>query len=444
MKKTGIVAMVVMMACLVMCGCASEREKVGFGENGTLTGTEELPDLMERLELSDYLAYAALNNPGLKAAFEHWRAAIEEVPQAKSLPDPKITYGNFIKGVETKVGPQRQKFGIMQSFPWFGTLKARTELAGAKAKAAMKQYQAVKLKLFWQVKASFAEYAYLAEAIGITRENLQLLQHFEEVARSKYITNIGTHPDLLHAQIQLANMENVLETLEAFREPVVARLNAALNRPPTAHLAWPERGEFREVHFDISDVMALLIAKNPELGSLEWEIEAAKKKIELAKKRFYPDIGTGIEWIRSGGKDPVILLFSMVLPLWRESYKAGERQAQAEMREVTYQKLDIQNTILAKAVEVLYDYEVAVREIHLYADTLIPKAEELVRTSEIAYKVGTMDFLSLIESQQMLLRYQLGYERALADYQQKLAELEMLAGGELGEAASSEEQKENN
>jgi len=58
MKKTGIVAMVVMMACLVMCGCASKRGKVGFGENGTLTGTEGLPDLMERLELSDYLAYA--------------------------------------------------------------------------------------------------------------------------------------------------------------------------------------------------------------------------------------------------------------------------------------------------------------------------------------------------------------------------------------------------
>jgi len=436
MKKTGTVATVVVMACLVISGCASQEAGIY-----TFTSEQKLPELTESSGLSDYLAYAALNNPGLKAAFEHWKAAIEQVPQAKTLPDPRITYGSFITEVETKVGPQHQKFGIMQSFPWFGTLKARTEMAGAKAKVAMKQYQAAKLKLFWQVKAAFAEYVYLAEAIRITRENLQLLQHFEEVARSRYITNIGPHRDLLHAQIQLANMENVLETLEAFREPVVARLNAALNRPPTADLAWPKRGEFQEVHFDISDVMALLIAKNPELGSLEWEIEAAKKKIELAKKRFYPDIGTGVEWIQSGGKDPVILLFSMALPLWRESYKAAERQAQAEMREITHHKLDIQNTILAKTVEVLYDYEEAARKIHLYADTLIPKAEELVRTSEFAYKVGTTDFPSLIESQQMLLRYQLGYERALTDHQQKLAELEMLAGGELGEEANANEEK---
>ena len=391
--------------------------------------------------LSDYLRFAALNNAGLKAGFEQWKSALEQVPQAKALDDPRFTYSYFIEEVETRVGPQRNKFGIIQVFPWFGKIEAKTDVATAKAQAARQRYEADKLKLFRQVKDAFYEFTYLATAIDIARENLELLQHFEEVARSRYITNIGTHRDLLHAQIQLANMENVLETLEAFREPVVARLNAALNRPPTADLAWPKRGEFQEVHFDISDVMALLIAKNPELGSLEWEIEAAKKKIELAKKRFYPDIGTGVEWIQSGGKDPVILLFSMALPLWRESYKAAERQAQEEMREITHHKLDIQNTILAKTVEVLYDYEEAARKIHLYADTLIPKAEELVRTSEFAYKVGTTDFPSLIESQQMLLRYQLGYERALTDHQQKLAELEMLAGGELGEEANANEEK---
>ncbi len=30
--------------------------------------------------LSDYLAYAALNNPGLEAAFNRWKAALEQIP----------------------------------------------------------------------------------------------------------------------------------------------------------------------------------------------------------------------------------------------------------------------------------------------------------------------------------------------------------------------------
>ena len=59
------------------------------------------------------------------------------------------------------------------------------------------------------------------------------------------------------------------------------------------------------------------------------------------------------------------------------------------------------------------------------------KAEELLGASETAYQGGTVDFLSLIDAQRMLLRYQLFHARAVADNGQKLAELEMLAGTQL-------------
>ena len=89
-----------------------------------LWASEQQSDPNNPVSLQDYLRYAALNNAGLKAAFEQWKAAMEQIPQAKSLPDPKFTYGYFIEEVETRVGPQRQKFGIMQVFPWFGKIEA--------------------------------------------------------------------------------------------------------------------------------------------------------------------------------------------------------------------------------------------------------------------------------------------------------------------------------
>lgn len=70
--------------------------------------------------LPDYLRYASLNNAELKAKFKEWKAALEQFPQAKALDDPKFTYSYFIEEVEIWVGPQRQKFGIMQVFRWFG------------------------------------------------------------------------------------------------------------------------------------------------------------------------------------------------------------------------------------------------------------------------------------------------------------------------------------
>ena len=83
--------------------------------------------------LPDYLRFASLNNADLKARFEEWKAALEQVPQAKALDDPKFTYSYFIEEVETRVGPQRNKFGIMQVFPWFGKIEAGTDVAARRA-----------------------------------------------------------------------------------------------------------------------------------------------------------------------------------------------------------------------------------------------------------------------------------------------------------------------
>jgi outer membrane protein TolC len=393
------------------------------------------------VELEDYLAFAAMNNAGLQVAFEQWKIAVEQVPQAKSLPDPKFNYGYFIEQVETRVGPQRNKLEIMQTFPWFGEIEARTDAAAAAAKAARKRYEAAKLKLFADVKDAFYEYTYLARAIEIAKENLELIQHFEEVARTKYMAAATGHPDVIRAQIELARLEDRLKTLEELRKPIVARLNAVLNRQSLEMLPWPRKAEFRTAQLSRDKMIELLRARNPELEALDFELQAAKDKVELAKKKFWPDVGVGVGWIDTGsainpgmndsGKDPIILMFSMNLPIWREGYKAAELQAKANVLKASHQKKQAENTITAFAERSLYDFEDSDRKRKLYGDVLIPKAEELLGASETAYKAGTIDFLSLINAQQKLLEFQLHYERATTDNQQELARLEMLVGTEL-------------
>jgi cobalt-zinc-cadmium efflux system outer membrane protein len=452
MKKTQIITTFGIFVCLFISGCASEQDEFGFGRyeqipvdtfrpSESVTGRQKLPELTESSGLSDYLAYAALNNAGLKAAFERWKAAIEQVPQAESLPDPKFTFGHFINEVETRVGPQRQKFGIMQTFPWFGEIEAGTDAAAASARAARKRYDAAKLKLFFEVKDAFHEYVYLAKAIQIAGKNLELIRHFEQVARTKYMVAAAGHPDVIRAQIELAKLEDQLKTLEDLRNPIVARLNAALNRRSFDMLPWPKREKFSKVDVNQKQMVALLKQMNPELAALDFEVEAAKSKVELAKKKFYPDIGVGVDWVRTdgalgagvsdSGKDPIILMFTMNIPIWQDSYRAAERQAKANMNKAAQRKTQAKNTFIARAERLLYEFYDSDRKIKLYGDIIVPEANDLVAASETAYKAGTVDFLSLIDAQQTLLQYQLRYERAVTDNQQKLAELEMLVGTEL-------------
>ena len=417
----------------------------------SVRASQQSPDTNDLHKLADYLRYASLNNAELKAKFEQWKAALEQIPQAKALDDPKFTYSYFIEEVETRVGPQQQKFGIMQVFPWFGKIQARTDLAAAKAQASRQRYETTKLNLFRQVKTAFYEFAYLATAIDIAKQNLELLQHFEEVARTKYLTATAIHPDIIRAQVELAKIEDILKSLEQFREPTVARLNSVLNRPIDAELAWPEKSRPENVPLDRKNIVQALKRANPELAELSWEIQAAKSSVELAKKKFYPDIGVGLDWIQTdgaaspglkgSGDDPVILMFSMNIPLWQDKYKAAERQAKANVRKIQGQRIDIENKILSRAFEVLYDIEDSQRKTHLYGNILVSKAEELVQASETAYKAGTIGFLSLIDAQRMLLKYELDYERAVTNNQQKLAELEMLIGTELSSVNSGAMEK---
>lgn len=400
-----------------------------------------LPDANAPVTLQEYLSYAALNNAGLKAAFEEWKSALQQVPQVKALPDPQFTYGYFIEEVETRASPQAQRFQLMQVFPWFGTIEARTDAAAAVAKAAQKRYDAAKLKLFYEVKDAFYEYTYLARAVEIARENLELIKHFEEVARTKYMAAAATHPDVILAQVELAKLEYQLKAVEELRKPIVTRLNAVLNHQRFEMLPWPEKEEFHIAKLDRQQMIEILRSNNPELAAFDFELEAARYKIELAKKRFYPDIGVGVEWMTneammgddlSGGKkDEVILMFGLNLPIWRQSYKAAELQAKADLNKTLHQKKDAENTFIARAAGALYDFEDSNRRVKLYDDALVPKAQELLGASETAYKAGTIDFLSLINAQQKLLEFQLDYERAVTDNQQRLAELEMLVGAQL-------------
>ena len=70
-------------------GCSSIRANQNEEQSTIATQTTDiftqnddilLPILNDDSTIDDYLAYAALNNPKLKAAFEEWKAALYRIP----------------------------------------------------------------------------------------------------------------------------------------------------------------------------------------------------------------------------------------------------------------------------------------------------------------------------------------------------------------------------
>jgi len=439
----------------VMTGCASQAP-VAPAAKPMSAATREAPSdageaqhavtLTEASTLSDYLAYAALNNPGLEAAFHRWQAALARVPQVESLPDPRFTYQYFIRRVETRVGAQRHLFGLAQTFPGFGKRALRGDMAAEAAHAARRRYDAQKFRLFYRVKDAYYECTYLGRAIAIMRENFKLVQYFEIVARTRYKTAAATHPDVIRAQVELGKLENQLQSLEALRGPLMARLNAAMNRPIDAPLPWPDSALQETIEATDAEIFGWLHEANPELGALEHDIARERYALELAGREVYPDVTLGLNYIDVGGarmdtpgdgKDVIAATFSINLPVWAEKYRAAEREANRRHKAAIGARMDRENRLAGEASLVLYNLRDAERKVRLFRDTLRPKARQSLRATEASFRAGKATFLDLVDAQRVLLEFELSYERSRATAAQRLAELESLVGRSIPRAGEA-------
>ncbi|RNC80995.1 MAG: TolC family protein [Phycisphaera sp.] len=386
----------------------------------------------------DYIRYALYHSPEAEAAFQRWRAASERLPQVSALPDPRLAFGYYIEEVQTRTGPQEARIGVEQTLPWLGTLQDREDAAAKAAMAAWREFEAVRLTVAERVVTTLHDLAYLDSTIAITRENLELLQSFEEVLRARYRVGSGSHPELVRVQVELGQVEDRVTQLEAMRLPYVAELNAALNRPMDTDVPRAVRIEGRVASVDAAQLSEIARRRNPALLALDEEIEQQRYLGAAARKDGLPDLTVGLDYVFTGdavnpttpgsGDDPILLRFGINVPLWREKYDAGVREATARRLAVAHERADRANRLAAGIQRAWFEHTDANRRVGLYENTLIPKAEESLRASLAGFRAGDASFLDLLDTERTLLEFAVAAQRARADRGKALARLKTLVG----------------
>ena len=427
------------LGCVAGPSGQASREPAGtYGLPPPAPGFPERAALREPAQIStleDCVAYAALHNPALQAAWHRWQAALHRVPQARALPDPKASYE-----VMGRTGLEQQTLGVSQMLPWFGKLKLSGQMAEEEARAAQQEYEAEQLKVFREIKDAYYEYYYLGRAVAVVRGNIELLTRLEEALRTRYKVGEAEYADLIRAQVELGKLDNELRSLRDMQGPIVARLNAALNRPSASEVPWPQG--ITEQRLEVSDEQVLVWAaeSNPELKMLDRQITREERGIELAARNYYPDVELGLKYLSPmnmamPGRDGISAMVSVNIPIWRDKFRAAELEARERRHAAAQARADRQNRLTAEIQRALYQLRDARRRIGLFRDTLLPKGRQSLMASETAFRAGKASFLDLVDAQRQLLEFELSYERALADAAQRRAELEMLVGKDIPRAA---------
>lgn len=401
---------------------------------GSVRGGEKLP---QQPSLADYLRVGIANNPGLQSEYEKHQAALLQIPQAKSLPDPKIMATSFVREIETRTGPQRGQMAVGQTFPWFGKLRLRGEMASKEAQAIYHQYENSLLHLHRDISLAYYDYAYLGKATEITGKIIDLLERLEPSVKEK--VRVGNDlASLLRLQVEIGKNRDALQALKKERQRQSAALLALLGQRGGESLPWAKLEESKASVESRSELEEALLRENPELKAMAMRIEKSDQAVKLSKLSPIPDSTIGVNYLDTGpamnpsmsgsGEDPWGVQISFNIPLWFSKYKAEKKQALANRRGMAEMLTDRQNTLLVELEAAWEDSKEADERIALYTKTLLPTARQAVEVSEESYKANRSTILDVIDSERTLLELEKTYWRSVANRHSSLVRLKTLVG----------------
>lgn len=386
-------------------------------------------------ELNEYLRIGAENNPGLKAKFSAYLAALEKVPQVGTLPDPQVTFGYFISPVETKSGPQNAKVGFSQMFPWFGTLSAREDVVTAIAKSKYEIFEEAKSNLYFNLKSTYYNVYFVNKSIAITIENIDILNTFQQLSIIKIETGKSSMVDELRVQMEINELKNQLALLTDTKSALEIRFNKLLNAADDSPVLIPDELWDENLLYSKEALLDSIAAKNHLVKELENKILSWENQEIAAQKAGLPQISVGMDYIFVGndggaasGKDAILLpKIGITIPLYRKKYASMVQEAVLSKEATQYQKQDKQNQLVILFENGHKDYKDADRRIDLYQrqSALAEKSLTLLLT---AYSSDGQNFEEVLRMERSVLKYALEYDKARSDKNAASAFINYLMG----------------
>lgn len=383
--------------------------------------------------LEEYYRVAAENNPGLLGKYKDFEAALQRVPQVNSLPDLSFSFGYFISPVETRVGPQRMKFSLTQMFPWFGTLKAQGNAAALMAKAKFQSFIDARNQLYYRVASAYYPIYELKEWIRIEQENISILESYKTIATQKFKNGTGTMVDVLRVDIMLKDAQTNLLILRDKEKPLTTAFNKLLDRPEEEKIVISD--SLRPVTLAENFRKDSLIVANPKLKALDKKLQASKTSEVAARKQGLPNLGAGLDYvvvsdrtdlsIPGHGKDILMPMISVSIPIFRSKYKASVKEAQLMQESYANQKQEVTNVLISEYDKVWFKIQQQLQLLTLY-EQQIQTSQQSLNLLYTSYGNSGKEFEEVLRMQQQLLKYRKMKSVALTQYLVAIAKINYL------------------
>ncbi len=380
--------------------------------------------------LGAYLTAASESNPGLQAQYAAFEASLERAAQVSGLPNPSLSFGYFIQPVETRVGPQQARFSLSQMFPWFGSLSARGDAVAAMAQADYLQFIDAREKLNREVKTQYYRLWQIQEFISLDQQNLMVLQSYEKLATTRFRSGEGKLSGVYRVQLEIEESKTKLRILEKQLLQLQRNFNRLLNREATLAVELPDT-------LIVPDILLAVDSAglHPSVARFQQMGESAAFRESAARKSAWPSLGLGLDYVIVGersdiqvtdnGKDVIMPMASISLPLWQKQYGAARREAELQQEQYQWEAQNAINNLQSQYDLARFQLRQAQDELELYKEeiALARKTLELTITD---YSNGREEFEEILRLQQKIIHYQKQQIKSLVNILNNNAQLTYL------------------
>jgi outer membrane protein, heavy metal efflux system len=376
------------------------------------------------------------NNPEIRMAEARAISASEKRTVASALPDPMIGYmtqnvGSPFTWSVGKEDMSMQGVVFTQEIPFPGKLSTMGRAAGKIAERESENARETKYRVLANLRNAYYDYYLAYRSSEILSQTKDLMKNLQRIAETRYATGQGSQQDVIRAQLEVSMLLDKLAEEDRKKESQAALINSLAGRDPLSPLGRPVQPVRTGLTKSRDELAAMAQAHSPVLTGKKRMVEQGEFEVSSRKREFLPDVVVSGGWFFRGDLPDVwqaSVMFKVPLYFWNKS--AGVREANAELHSARYDLDATKLMVLARVRDLYAMATTSEHHLHLYDTGIIPQARLALQSATSNYQVGKTDFMALLDSESLLLRYQLMQQEEIVNLHKTLAMIGEMTGEE--------------
>lgn len=391
-------------------------------------------------------ALTLLRNPGIEAAANRFRGAVEKFSQVSNLDEILRQYTAFTEGQMTGIGPMKGRDPVQMKFPFPGVLSLKGEIAGQEARAAWEGLEMARREAITAARKAYWNLLFNHRALKITADTVELFRHLESVANTRYEGGKTSFQDVIKVRIEREILEEELITVQEKQHNITSKVREIVNLPPGSKVGSPVKRRPSTNVPPLASLYSLADERRQELRQMRAKVGKMERMIEMAETMVLPPYTLNLslyddESVNQVGSVAMKETFPTVtttsagagLPKmpWYGTNDAFLRETRQKLKALKAELIQIEAATDNLVRNSWFDLDRAKREEILYRQTVVKLSQAALEVSTRGYETGKVTFADVIASYNTWLRANLTLARKESDLGIARAELGRVLGTSL-------------